>query len=138
MTAFRARPLDHVRFPYVYLDATYCKARVEHQNVSRAVVIATGITEDGGREVLGVMIGDSETGVFWTEFVHPTGRASSRAVTPMTATTKRRAVSYQADNPPQPMTPKPHHHAPNSHLERDRHPHICTHNVEFKFHSMLS
>lgn len=69
LTAFRSRPLDHVRFPYVYLDATYCKARVEHQIVSRAVVIATGITEDGGREVLGVMVGDSETEVFWTEFL---------------------------------------------------------------------
>jgi putative transposase len=69
LTAFRGRPLDHVRFPYVYLDATYCKARVEHQIVSRAVVIATGITEDGGREVLGVMVGDSETEVFWAEFL---------------------------------------------------------------------
>jgi putative transposase len=69
LTAFRTRPLDHVRFPYVYLDATYCKARVQHQIVSRAVVIATGITEDGGREVLGVMVGDSETEVFWTEFL---------------------------------------------------------------------
>ncbi len=53
----------------MYLDATYCKARVEHQIVSRAVVIATGITEDGGREVLGVMVGDSETEVFWTQFL---------------------------------------------------------------------
>ncbi|MFD8615354.1 IS256 family transposase [Streptomyces sp. NPDC059631] len=69
LTAFRGRPLGHVRFPYVYLDATYCKARVEHQIVSRAVVIATGITEDGGREVLGVMVGDSETELFWTEFL---------------------------------------------------------------------
>ncbi|MGY3204548.1 IS256 family transposase [Streptomyces sp. TE5632] len=69
LTVFRSRPLDHVRFPYVYLDATYCKARVEHQIVSRAVVIATGITEDGGREVLGVMVGDSETEVFWTQFL---------------------------------------------------------------------
>ena len=69
LTAFRSRPLDHVRFPYVYLDATYCKARVEHQIVSRAVVVATGITEDGGREVLGVMVGDSETEAFWTEFL---------------------------------------------------------------------
>ncbi|MFF0416607.1 IS256 family transposase [Kitasatospora sp. NPDC004745] len=69
LAAFRTRPLDHVRFPYVYLDATYCKARVDHQIVSRAVVIATGITEDGGREVLGVMVGDSETELFWTEFL---------------------------------------------------------------------
>jgi putative transposase len=69
LVAFRNRPLDHVRFPYMYLDATYCKARVNHQIVSRAVVIATGITQDGGREVLGVMVGDSETEVFWTEFL---------------------------------------------------------------------
>jgi putative transposase len=69
LTAFRSRPLEHTRFPYVYLDATYCKARVNHQIVSRAVVIATGITEDGGREVLGLMVGDSETEVFWTEFL---------------------------------------------------------------------
>ena len=69
LTAFRGRPLDHTRFPYVYLDATYCKARVAHQIVSRAVVIATGITEDGGREVLGVMVGDSETEVFWAQFL---------------------------------------------------------------------
>ncbi|MGH2889021.1 MAG: IS256 family transposase [Solirubrobacteraceae bacterium] len=70
LTAFRGRPLDHVRFPYMYLDATYCKARVAHQIVSRAVVIATGITQDGGREVLGVMVGDSETELFWSVFLH--------------------------------------------------------------------
>jgi len=69
LTSFRTRPLDHVRFPYMYLDATYCKARADHQIVSRAVVIATGITEDGGREVLGVMVGDSETELFWTQFL---------------------------------------------------------------------
>jgi putative transposase len=33
------------------------------------VVIATGITEDGGREVLGLMVGDSESEVFWSEFL---------------------------------------------------------------------
>jgi hypothetical protein len=35
------------------------------------VVIATGITEDGGREVLGVMVGDSETEVFWRSPLGP-------------------------------------------------------------------
>jgi putative transposase len=69
LDAFRTRPLDHTRFPYVYLDATYVKARVNHQIVSQAVVIATGVTEDGGREVLGVMVGDSETEAFWTQFL---------------------------------------------------------------------
>lgn len=65
LTVFRSRRLDHIRLPCMYLGATYCKARIEHRIVSRAVVIATGITEDGGREVLGVMVGDSETEVFW-------------------------------------------------------------------------
>lgn len=37
--------------------------------MSRAVVIATGITADGAREVLGVDIGDSEVETFWTRFL---------------------------------------------------------------------
>lgn len=69
LIAFRTRPLDHTRFPYIYLDATYCKARVNHQIVSRAVVVATGITEDGGREVLGLTVGDSESEASWSEFL---------------------------------------------------------------------
>jgi putative transposase len=81
LTAFRTRPLDHVRFPYLYLDATYCKARVNHQIVSRVVVVATGITEDGNREVLGLMVGDSESEAFWKEFL----RTGTRAVSPPTS-----------------------------------------------------
>ncbi|MER7779642.1 IS256 family transposase [Streptomyces sp. NPDC096191] len=69
LTAFRTRPLDHTRFPYLYLDATYVKARVNHQIVSQAVVIATAVTADGGREVVGMMAGDSETEAFWTQFL---------------------------------------------------------------------
>ena len=44
------------------LDATSRKARVDSRVVSRAVVIATGGTVDGGREVLGLDVGDSEDG----------------------------------------------------------------------------
>ena len=50
-------------------DATYVKARVNHQVVSRAVVIATGVAADGNREVLGVDVGDSEDELFWTGFL---------------------------------------------------------------------
>ena len=32
-------------------------------------MVATGITEEGNREVLGVMVGDSETEVFWSAFL---------------------------------------------------------------------
>ena len=37
--------------------------------VSQAVVIATGVTADGRREVLGFDVGDSENGAFWTAFL---------------------------------------------------------------------
>ncbi len=69
--AFRNRTLGHTAFPYVYLDATYVNVRDDAlgQVVSRAVVIATGITATGNREVLGVDIGDSEDETFWTRFL---------------------------------------------------------------------
>jgi putative transposase len=69
VAAFRSRSLSHTAFPYVFLDATYLKARVDGRVVSRAVVIATGVTADGGREVLGLDVGDSEDGAFWTAFL---------------------------------------------------------------------
>jgi putative transposase len=69
LDAFRARPLDHIGFPYVFVDATYLKGRVRGRVVSRAVVIATGVTATGDREVLGVDVGDSEDGAFWTAFL---------------------------------------------------------------------
>lgn len=36
---------------------------------SQAVVIATGVSADGRREVLGCAVGDSGTQDFWTEFL---------------------------------------------------------------------
>lgn len=68
--AFRTRTLDHVEFPYVYLDATYLHVRNQtHQVVSMAVVVATGITATGEREILGCDIGDSEDEAFWAGFL---------------------------------------------------------------------
>ena len=70
VTAFRTRRLDHTEFPHVYLDATYLHVRNStSQVVSMAVVAATGITADGGREVLGLDVGDSEDEVFWRGFL---------------------------------------------------------------------
>lgn len=68
--AFRTRRLDHIEFPYVYLDATYLHVRnATGQVTSMAVVIATGITAEGSREVLGVDVGDSEDEAFWRSFL---------------------------------------------------------------------
>lgn len=63
--AFRSRGLGHARFPYLYLDATYLHVRDDHHVVSKAAVIATGVREDGHRELLGVAVGDSEDELFW-------------------------------------------------------------------------
>jgi putative transposase len=68
--AFRTRRLDHVEFPYVYLDATYLHVRTEAAMVvSKAVVVATGVTAQGRREILGLDVGDSEDEVFWRAFL---------------------------------------------------------------------
>lgn len=69
VAAFRDRSLAGQPFRYVFLDATYCKARVNHRVVSQAVVVATGVAADGRREVLGFDVGDSEDGAFWTAFL---------------------------------------------------------------------
>ena len=69
VTAFRTRPLHHTTFPYIFLDATYLHVRRTGQVTSMAVVVATGVTATGGREVLGVDVGDSEDEVFWRGFL---------------------------------------------------------------------
>ena len=66
---FRDRTLTAIDYPYVFLDATYCKARVNHRIVSQAVVVAVGVAADGRREVLGFDVGDTENESFWTGFL---------------------------------------------------------------------
>jgi transposase-like protein len=66
---FRERTLTHTAFPYVFLDATYCKVRIGAHVVSHALVVATGVSIEGTREVLGTAVGDSESFDFWREFL---------------------------------------------------------------------
>ncbi len=61
---FRGRPLEGA-YPYVWIDATYVKARQDGRVASVAVVIAVGVKgETGEREVLGLDVGPSEDGAF--------------------------------------------------------------------------
>ena len=50
---FLSRPIEG-EWPYVWLDATYVKARRDHHIVSVAVIVAVGVNTDGRREVLGI------------------------------------------------------------------------------------
>jgi putative transposase len=67
---FRTRPLDEASYPYVWLDATYVKARAQGRVAGQAVVIAMGLNATTGqREVLGLDVGPSEDGAFWLAFL---------------------------------------------------------------------
>lgn len=67
---FRTRPVDAASYPYVWLDATYMKARANGRVAGQAVVIAIGLNaESGQREVLGLDVGPSEDGAFWLGFL---------------------------------------------------------------------
>jgi putative transposase len=45
---FLSRPIEG-EWPYVWLDATYVKARRDHHIVSVAVIVAVGVNTDGRR-----------------------------------------------------------------------------------------
>ena len=69
MHEFLSRRLDRTWFPYVFVDATYLDVRVGRRVVCRALVVATGVSAEGRREILGMALGDAETTDFWTSFL---------------------------------------------------------------------
>ena len=79
VNAFLSRPLEGC-WPYLWLDATYLKVREGGRIVSRAVIIAVAVNEDGKREVLGVATGPSEAETFWTEFLRSLASRGLRGV----------------------------------------------------------
>jgi putative transposase len=70
---FRTRPvsaLSEASYPYVWLDATFVKARANGRVAGQAVVIAIGLNAaTGQREGLGLDVGPSEDGAFWRAFL---------------------------------------------------------------------
>jgi len=77
--AFRARPLTG-EHPYVWVDATYHKVRVDGRVLSQATVVAVGVTAEGERQVLGVDVGPSEDRAFWTAFLRSLVKRGLRGV----------------------------------------------------------
>src|ERR687886_603328 len=65
---FRSRRLEGP-YPYLWVDATFVKARQDGRVANVAVVIAIGGNASGQREVLGLDVGPSEDGAFWTQFL---------------------------------------------------------------------
>ena len=79
VNAFISRPLEGA-WPYLWIDATYIKAREAGRVVSTAVIIAVGVNTDGRREVLGVATGPSEAEPFWTAFLRSLADRGLRGV----------------------------------------------------------
>jgi transposase-like protein len=77
--AFLDRPLEG-DWPYLWLDATYVKARKGGRIVSVAVIIAVAVNTQGRREVIGVTVMPSEAEAFWTEFLRSLTRRGLRGV----------------------------------------------------------
>ena len=65
---FLSRPLEG-EFPFVWLDGTYVKVRDGGRIVSKAAIIAVGLSCEGRREVLGMRVGHAESEPFWTELL---------------------------------------------------------------------
>jgi transposase-like protein len=76
---FLTRPIEG-EWPYIWLDATYVKARRDHHIVSVAVIVAVGVNTDGRREVLGMTVGHSEAEPFWVAFLRSLVRRGLRGV----------------------------------------------------------
>ena len=68
VAAFRERPLEGA-YPYLWLDAKYVKVRDHGRVVSKALVVAYAVHETGVREVIGLDVGEVESGSFWVEFL---------------------------------------------------------------------
>ncbi len=67
--AFRKQSLEGKEFPFVMIDATYFKVREDHKIVSKALMLAIGITSEGKKEVIGFNVYDDESNPTWMDFL---------------------------------------------------------------------
>jgi len=63
---FNERPLEG-EYPFVMVDALFINSRQGDRVVKRAAWVASGIRQDGYRDILGITIGDSESYTTWDE-----------------------------------------------------------------------
>ena len=64
---FRERPLTG-SYPFLTVDATYFKVRVNHRITARAFMIAYGTNQEGHRDILGFGVYDNESKSTWNDF----------------------------------------------------------------------
>ncbi|HEY2701347.1 MAG TPA: IS256 family transposase, partial [Pseudonocardiaceae bacterium] len=67
--AFRERPLDAGPYTFVAMDALTIKVREDGRIVNVHALIATGVNNDGHREILGLEVTSAEDGAGWLAFL---------------------------------------------------------------------
>lgn len=66
--AWQNRWLTDKKYPFVMVDVLYIKVRETHRVISKSCHIALGITDEGDREIIGLMIQNSESDASWSMF----------------------------------------------------------------------
>jgi len=67
MRAWNERPLGDMSYPFLIIDALVIKVRRDGAVRSTSALIATGVSEEGHREILGLRLGDSESEATWDD-----------------------------------------------------------------------
>ncbi|MEK4201301.1 IS256 family transposase [Cytobacillus sp. FSL K6-0265] len=62
------RPLNVSYYPFIFVDAMYIKVREHHRVVSKAIYIATALTDKNTREILGLQVDHVENYDSWSRF----------------------------------------------------------------------
>jgi transposase-like protein len=78
--AWRSRRLEAKAYPYLFVDARYEKVRVDGQVVSQGVLIISGVSDDGFREILGVEVADTESEATYQELFRSLKRRGLKRV----------------------------------------------------------
>ena len=66
--AWRDRSLKDNEYPFLIVDALVIRVREDNRVLHRSMLIGVGVNKEGMREVLGFMVGDSESEESWGRF----------------------------------------------------------------------
>jgi transposase-like protein len=66
--AWNERPLGETSSPFLIVDALVLKVREDERVRARSALIASAVSAAGYREIVGLMLGDSESEASWGEF----------------------------------------------------------------------
>ncbi len=69
VTGWNERRLDEHLYPFLVLDAIYIKIREGGRVRSYALLLGTGVRDDGHREILGLQISQTESELSWEEYI---------------------------------------------------------------------